>query len=75
MQLDGSAVFARLNDCRDLLDEEFEEIVLFGVLIVEVSVFASDFGDGNLLHVVESFDYLGNFLGALDYDNGPFVAD
>lgn len=75
MQFDGGAVFAGLGDCGDLLDEELEEVVLLGVFVVEVSVFAADFGDGDLLHVVESFDYLGYLLGAFDYDNGPFVAD
>lgn len=75
VQLYRCLVLSSLSDLRHFFDKEVQVHVFLGVLIVQVDVFATDLRDCYLLHVVESFDYLGYFFRALNDDNRPFVAD
>jgi hypothetical protein len=64
-----------LRNGLDLFDEEVKVNVFLGILIEELCVFATNFSDIDLLHVVESFNDLGDLFRTFDNNDGPFVAN
>lgn len=75
MQLDRVLVVPALRNRRYFLNDTLKVIVLLGVFVKQLYIFAANLGDVDLFHEAESLDDLRDFFRALYHNDGPLVAD
>ena len=75
MQLEGSLVVFNRSYLRNLLQDKVDVYVFLRVFVIEIDVFAANFSDCYLLHIVKAFKDLSYLFRALYHDYSPFCAD